>query len=98
MSVSESMEQTIKEGIERGIIDPALHAGPIECVRSLAARADVASDNDPNTFPVLLKYLAVLNLVDSAKPGRPRTIQQPDEQKSKLDSARGDRYKRFHVA
>ncbi len=98
MSISEAMEQTIKEGIERGVIDPVLHAGPIECVRSLAARADVASDNDPNTFPVLLKYLAGLNLVDSAKPGRPRTIQPAEPEQGKLDAARSGRYKKFHAA
>lgn len=98
MTISEAMEETIKEGIDRGILDPVLHAGPIACVRSLAARADTAADNDPNTFPVLLKYLAGLNLVESAKPGRPRTIQPEQPQQTKLDAARGAKYKRFHAA
>lgn len=93
MTISEAMEQTIAEGIERGVLDVKMHAGPIECVRALARRADAASDNDPNTFPTLLKYLAGLNLVDAAKPGRPRKLQ--DAPVSKLDAARGTRYSRF---
>ena len=93
MSISEAMEQTIAEGISRGILDVKMHAGPIECVRALARRADIASDNDPNTFPTLLKYLAGLNLVDAAKPGRPAKMpEQPA--KSKLEQARE---RRFHA-
>ena len=90
MSIAEAMEQTIAEGISRGILDMKMHAGPIECVRALARRA---SDNDPNTVPTLLKYLAGLNLVDAAKPGRPAKMPEQPE-KSKLEQARE---RRFHA-
>ena len=93
MSISEAMEQTIAEGISRGILDVKMHAGPIECVRALAKRADIASDNDPYADPPLLKYLAGLNLVDAAKPGRPAKAPEHPA-KSKLEKARE---RRFHA-
>ena len=47
MTVTEAMELTIETAIERGIIDPKLHAGPIEAIRQLCADADRRSTTSP---------------------------------------------------
>ena len=88
MTISDAMETTIAEGIRAGIIDPKLHAGPSECIRALAKRADWQTENDNVTMPTLLKYLASLNLVEAAKPGRPRAQKDAKKPASKLDAAR----------
>lgn len=99
MTIAEATETTITTAIERGIVDEELHAAPIACVRELARRADSAGENDNVTLPTMLKFMASMGIIEQPTATRaPRTIQQPEEQRSKLDSARGDRYKRFHVA
>ena len=97
MRIVDAVEVTISEAIRRGIIDEKLHAAPIACVRELASRADAANENDNVTLPTMLKYLAALGIVEQPKPGRPPKAQAQPE-RSKLDSARGDRYKKFHIA
>lgn len=96
--IADATEITITEAIQRGIVDEKLHAAPIACVRELARRADCAGENDNVTLPTMLKFMASMGIIEQPTTVRaPRTI-QPEEAKSKLDSARGDRYKRFHVA
>ena len=98
--IADATEITITEAIQRGIVDEKLHAAPIACVRELAKRADAMEGNvnDNVTLPTMLKFMASMGIIEQPTTVRaPRTI-QPEEAKSKLDSARGDRYKRFHVA
>lgn len=99
MGIAEATETTIMAAIERGIVDEKLHAAPIACVRELARRADCASESDNVTLPTMLKFLASMGIIEQPTAVRaPKSIQPAEEPKSKLDSARGDRYKRFHVA
>ena len=76
-------------------------AATIAMLRKMADTID-ESHGDPSVFKAVtpasfLSYCTALGLTP------PEQIAQPAEQstttpKSKLDSARGDRYKRFHVA
>ena len=96
--IAEATETTLAEAIERGIVDKRLHAAPIACVRELARRADCAGENDNVTLPTMLKFLASMGIIEQPTTVRaPRTI-QPEPPKSKLDEARGSKFKRFHVA
>ena len=101
MTIAEATEATIAEAIERGIVDERLHAAPIACVRELARRADAMEGNvnDNVTLPTMLKFLASMGIIEQPTTVRaPRTIKQEQPPVSKLDAARGDRFKRFHVA
>lgn len=92
MTISEAMETTISEAIRAGIVDPRLHAGPLEALRRLAEKAD-AMEGDNVTLPTMLKYLASLGIVDKAQaPAAPRAAQP---EKTKLEQARE---RRMHVA
>lgn len=97
--IAEATETTITEAIQRGIVDERLHAAPIACVRELAKRADSASENDNVTLPTMLKFLASMGIIEQPTTVRaPRTIQPEQPQQTKLDAARGAKYKRFHAA
>lgn len=99
MTIADATETTISEAIERGIVDEKLHAAPIACVRELARRADNAGENDNVTLPTMLKFFASMGIIEQPTAVRaPRAIKPDEPAKSKLDAARGDRFRRFHVA
>ncbi len=94
MRISEAMETTITTALSRGIIDEKLHAGPIACVRELASRADMLSENDNVTLPTMLKYLQSMGIVDVPAPKRQaKQKEEPEKPQSRLDAARGTRYR-----
>ena len=99
MTIAEATEITITEAVERGVVDEKLHAAPIACLRELAARADLASENDNVTLPTMLKFMASMGIIEQPTAVRAaRTVATDAPPKSKLDAARGSKYKRFHVA
>lgn len=93
MSLSNEMEKTIKTALDRGIIDPELHAGPIEAIKLLCRDADERPEVNHVTYPTLLKYLGALNIVDVPKRGRPPK-QQPEQaqDEGKMGGMRGRLY------
>ena len=98
MGIAQATDTTIKAAIERGIIDEELHAAPIACVKELARRADLASETDNVTLPTMLKFLVSMGIIEQPTAVRaPRTVQE-EPPKSKLDLARGDKFRKFHVA
>ena len=92
MSMTESIEVTIKAAIDAEIINPELHAAPIEAVRMLAERADAMSDSDNVTLPTLLKYLGALNIVEVPKRGRPPKEKPETDDEGKMGGMRGRLY------
>ena len=75
-------------------------SAPIAMLRKMADAID-ASYGDPSIFKAVtpasfLSYCTALGLTPPEQMAQP--ADKPAKPKSKLDSARGDRYKRFHVA
>lgn len=92
MTVSEAMELTIETAIERGIIDPKLHAGPIEAIRQLCADADARPEVNHITYPTMLKYLGAMGIVDIPKRGRPPKEKPETDDAGRMDGMRGRLY------
>lgn len=88
-----AMEKTISEAVRQGIVDPELHAAPIEAMRVLAERADEGNAHDNVTLPTLLKYLSALGIVmEPAKPAKAeRQAEEPKKQEGKLSRMRSGR-------
>lgn len=94
MTVSEAMEVTLREAIQRGIIDETLHAGPIEAIRKLCIDADTRPEINNVTYPTMLKYLGALNIVEVPKRGRPpkQATPEPEQDDGKMGGMRGRLY------
>lgn len=88
-----AMEKTISEAVRQGIVDPELHAAPIEAMRVLAERADEGNAHDNVTLPTLLKYLSALGIVmEPAKPAKAeRQAEEPKKPEGKLSRMRSGR-------
>ena len=75
MTMEESVNVSIEAALASGRIDGTVHAAPIQALRELAKRADVASERDNVTFPTMLKYMAALGIlpeVDEAASAKPK--------------------------
>lgn len=92
MTVAEAMEVTLTEAISRRIIDPKLHAGPIEALRQLANDADTHPEINNVTFPTMLKYLGAMGIVDIPKRGRPPKEKPETDDAGRMDGMRGRLY------
>ena len=86
--MSDAMERTISEALRQGMVDPKLHAAPLEALRQLAAKADEGG-RDNVTLPTMLKYLTALGIV--MEPAKPEAKQAKGEGKlSKMRRGRGN--------
>ena len=63
MTIEEAVNMSIDAAIKAGKIKRVEHAAPIQALKALARRADVASEKDNVTFPTMLKYMDSLGLL-----------------------------------
>lgn len=88
--MSEAMERTISEALRQGMVDPKLHAAPLEALRQLAAKADEGG-RDNVTLPTMLKYLTALGIVmEPAKPEAKQAEAKGEGKLSKMRRGRGN--------
>lgn len=88
-----SVKKSIDEAVRRGIIDPVLHAGPIEVMLNIARTIDtpgfpIVGDNryDNVSIPTLLRYMQAMGMtVQEVKQVKAPTDASP------LDKARAKR-------
>ena len=62
-SIADAVDISINAAIKANRINEVDHAAPIQALRALARRADVASEKDNVTFPTMLKYMDSLGLL-----------------------------------
>lgn len=85
MTMTEAVNTSIDAAIMSGKIDQTVHAAPIQALRELAARAEVASERDNVTYPTMLKYMTALGLL----PDEVVTAKTPDGKQSSMVRMRG---------
>ena len=63
MTMEEAVNMSIEAAIKADKIDEVAHAAPIQALRELAKRAEIASEKDNVTYPTMLKYMDALGLL-----------------------------------
>ena len=85
MTMTEAVNTSIDAAIKAGRISEVDHAAPIQALRELAARAEVASERDNVTYPTMLKYMDSLGLL----PDEVVKAKAPDGKQSSMARMRG---------